>query len=255
MTVSRSKFVGVDGCPYGWFSVGLDDGTGYEVQVFRKFRKLLAHYAAAQLVLVDIPIGLPKDGPGERKCEPKARKVLEARRSSVFPVPTRALVCKKVANSMSYACTNELSRSSRGKGITRQTYHIMDKIAEVDRVMMAPGRAETPRVREVHPEICFWALNGKKPMPHSKKDYKGIKERMAVLKCWEPLTEKICKSACKYLWRQQAAGDDILDALAAAVTAKLGVGCSDSYQLRTLPECPPTDDRCLPMEMVYVVRT
>ena len=92
-------------------------------------------------------------------------------------------------------------------------------------------------------------------MCHSKRDYKGIKERMEVLKRCEQRTEKICKSACKYLWNPQVAGDDILDALAAAVTAKLGIGCSDSYQLRTLPKCPPRDCEGLPMEMVYVERT
>ena len=251
MSISKSEFVGVDGCPYGWFSIGLDDCDGYEVQVFTTFRKLLAYYGEARLVLVDIPIGLPMGGPDERACEPRARKVLGARRSSVFPVPTRALVCKKVADNMGYACTNELSKSTRCKGITQQTYHIMDKIAEVDEIMSNRCREASPKVREVHPEICFWALNGKKPMRHSKRDYKGIRERMEVLKRREPRTEMICDSACKYLWKQQAAGDDILDALAAAVTAKLGW----PNNLRTLPECPLTDDRGLRTEMVYVVQT
>ena len=154
---------------------------------------------------------------------------------------------------MGYACTNELSKSTRCKGISRQTYHIMDKIAEVDEIMSNRCREASPKVREVHPEVCFWALNGKKPMRHSKRDYKGIRERMEVLKRREPRTEMICDSACKYLWKQQAAGDDILDALAAAVTAKLG--CQDSANHRTIPECPPTDGNDLPMEMVYVVRT
>lgn len=254
--MSKSKFVGVDGCPYGWFSIGLDDSDGYEVQAFTTFRELLTHYREAKLVLVDIPIGLLEDGPGERACEPMARARLGPRRSSVFPVPPRVLVHKKVKKKMNYACTHELSKSIRcEKGISRQTYNIMGKIDEVDRIMTNRCREASPRIREVHPEVCFWALNGKKPMRHSKKDYRGIEERVEVLKCHQPLTEKICDSSCKYLWKQQAAGDDILDALAAAVTAKLGLGCPGNYRLQTLPECPPTDDRCLPMEMVYVVRT
>ena len=28
----------------------------------------------------------------------------------------------------------------------------------------------TPKVREVHPEICFWALNERQPMEHSEKE-------------------------------------------------------------------------------------
>ena len=255
MTVSRSKFVGVDGCPYGWFSVGLDDGTGYEVKAFKTFGELLDHYSAAKLVLVDIPIGLLECGAGERKCEPKARKVLEDRRSSVFPVPTRALVCKKIANSMSYARTNELSKCMRCKGISWQTYHIMDKIAEVDRIMTDRCRGASPRVREVHPEVCFWALNEKRPMCHRKGKSAGIRERKGVLRRYEPRTDNIYKCASTKYRRRQVARDDILDALAAAVTAKLGLGCPDNYQLRTLPECPPKDNEGLPMEMVYVERT
>ena len=253
--MSRSKFVGVDGCRYGWFSVGLDDGDEYEVKAFKTFRRLLDHYAEACLVLVDIPIGLPKDGPGERACEPLARKVLRTRRSSVFPVPTRALVCKKVANSMSYARTNELSKCMRCKGISWQTYHIMDKIAEVDKVLRDRGVSATPPVREVHPEVCFWALNNRQPMRFRKQKREGERERLRVLQGIEPLTQAIYDCATETYRRKQVARDDILDSLVAAVTAKLGIGCSDSYQLRTLPECPPNDCEGLPMEMVYVVRT
>ena len=38
-------------------------------------------------------------------------------------------------------------------------------------------------VREVHPELCFWALNDRKPMCYSKraKARAGFDERMAVL--------------------------------------------------------------------------
>ena len=255
MTVSRSKFVGVDGCPYGWFGVGLDNGDGYEVKAFRKFRELLDHYAEACLVLVDIPIGLLEDGPGERTCDPKARKVLGDRRSSVFPVPTRSLVCKKVANSMNYACTNKLSKSTRDKGITLQTYHVMDKIAEVDTVLLDRGVSATPPVREVHPEVCFWALNNRQPMRFRKQKREGEHERLRVLQGINPQTQEIYDSAIDKYLRKQVARDDILDALAAAVTAKLGLGCPDNLQLRTLPECPPSDCKGLPMEMVYVVRT
>ena len=254
MAVSRSKFVGVDGCPYGWFSVGLDDGPGYEVKAFTTFRELLAHYREARLVLVDIPIGLLEDGPGERACEPRARAVLGARRSSVFPTPPRTLVCS-VANGMCFKCANKLSKSSRCEGISRQTYHIMAKIAEVDEIMCSRCTEARPKVREVHPEVCFWALNRKKPMCHRKSESAGIKERKCVLRRHELRTDEVFKRASTEFYRKHVAKDDILDALAAAVTAKLGLGYPDDFQLRTLPERPPKDAYDLPMEMVYVVRT
>ena len=58
----QSKYVGVDGCPYGWFSVGLDDRGEWEGKTFLAFGDLLTHYANASLILVDIPIGLPEKG-------------------------------------------------------------------------------------------------------------------------------------------------------------------------------------------------
>ena len=42
------------------------------------------------------------------------------------------------------------------------------------------------------------------------------------------------------------AKDDILDALVAAVTARV-----DHDRLKTIPDCPPKDCKGLPMEMVY----
>ncbi len=251
--MSKSQFVGVDGCPDGWFSVGLDNCDGYEVRAFKTFCELLVHYGEARLVLADIPIGLLEGGPDERACEPRAREVLRDRGRSVFPVPPRELVRKMVENKMNHACTNELSKSSRGKGIALQTYYIMDKIAEVDEVLSKRCREAPPWVREVHPEICFWALNRSNAMCHAKKTKggKGIKERIEVLKRCEPRTDNIYNCAFRKYRRKQVARDDILDALAAAVTAKLGW----PDKLQTLPECPPTDSNGLPMEMVYVVQT
>ena len=88
-------------------------------------------------------------------------------------------------------------------------------------------------------------------MCHPKSEGAGIEERKGVLRRYEPRTDNIYNCASTEYRRSQVARDDILDALVAAVTAKLGW----PDNLRTLPECPSTDDNCLPMEMVYVVRT
>ena len=79
-----SEFVGVDGCPRGWFSVGLNASGEYELKTFSSFAELVEYYAAAKLILVDMPIGLP-EGPTERLCDPEARKALgKPRNASVF---------------------------------------------------------------------------------------------------------------------------------------------------------------------------
>jgi predicted RNase H-like nuclease len=67
-----------------------------------------------------------------------------------------------------------------GKGISRQTYHIMKKIKEVDDFLNHHPEAKKT-VRETHPEICFWALAGHRPMQHKKKSPEGKDERLALL--------------------------------------------------------------------------
>ena len=173
MSMSKSKFVGVDGCPDGWFSVGLDNCEGYELEVFTAFDELLAHYGDAQLVLVDIPIGLPQGGEG-RDCDREARKLLgRPRGSSVFPTPTRPTVNQAAKSPGDYRGAVEIERCFAGKGINKQTFAIAPKIAEVDKVLLDRDASAPPPVREVHPEICFWALNNRQPMRAFQEETTG----------------------------------------------------------------------------------
>jgi predicted RNase H-like nuclease len=52
------KFIGVYGCRAGWIAV-TDDGGQLTFQIFTTMRELLDAFPEAELVLVDIPIGLP----------------------------------------------------------------------------------------------------------------------------------------------------------------------------------------------------
>jgi len=246
----KSEYVGVDGCPSGWFSVGFDSLGGYELKVFPAFSELLGYYSEASLVLVDIPIGLPEE-PGGRECDSKARKVLGDRRSSVFSAPTRQTVrltakSPKDKSKTAYRAANKIERRVAMKGVSWQSFAIAPKIGEVDKVLRGRGSNATPEVREVHPEICFWAFNKRDPMKHRKKVKKGRNERIGVLERTEPRTRDIYEKALTRFRRRCVASDDILDALVAAVTARCGF-----RRLRTIPECPPTDCKGLPMEMVY----
>lgn len=259
MAVSEMKYVGVDGCKGGWLCVGLnDDNDYYEVKGFWEFSDLLDYYKDACLILVDMPIGLPSPGPEARTCDKVARKKLVGRSSSVFRVPIREVV-QRAADGETREKVNALSESCNSKGIGAQTFGIVRKIAEVDEVMV--GAKRPVNVREAHPEVCFWAFNGKVAMSHPKrKDGKvwaqGIKERINVLKAKYPQSPRIYSSAkIKFLVKRNlVTKDDIIDALALAVTAKLG--CRDNqYMLQTLPANPCKDNHGLPMEMVYLAKT
>ena len=238
----KAKFVGVDGCKAGWLTVGFADGA-YEVDVFPTFGELVGHYEGASIILVDIPIGLRGHGPEERLCDTEARKRLGSpRSSSVFPVPVR-----QALRQPTYQAASQANHRIRGKKISKQTWAIAPKIAEVDDVMRTHAVGGGTAIREIHPELCFWALNRQKPMGNRKKETEGIRERVGVLERHEPRTRDILSAGLEAS-RAAAAADDILDALAAAVTARLGYPDS----LQTVPDTPPEDEFGLPMEMVFV---
>ncbi len=242
--MNKVEFVGVDGCPAGWFSVGFDRFGGYEVEVFPSFEKLLARYGGARLVLVDIPIGLA-EGPERRECDRQARKLLGRRGSSVFPAPTRQTAEQAAASPRDYRAALAIERRYAGKGISRQAFAISPKIAEVDAVLRSRNAGATPVVREVHPEVCFWMLNDERPMKFSKKKSAGRVERLDVLTNEDSRSEEIYELACSKFLRKVVGRDDVLDALVAALVAR-----ERPEQLRTIPEFPPRDAKGLPMEMV-----
>ena len=262
--LSESRYVGVDGCKAGWVSIGLDDGDCYEVEVFTKFHELASYYSKACVILVDIPIGLVENGLGKRVADSKAEGKMGRRNGSIFHPPSRERAYQLAR--LTYEDSSQLAKDKAWqdgwKGFA-QVLGIISKIVEVDHVMT--GCKRPLNVREVHPEICFWALNEKEALSHSKKAKGsiGVKERLEILKCHETKSEEIYEHALalemydctrqKYrrYFRKEIARDDILDALVAAVTAKLGCQDNNDYTLKTLPPWPPRDSKDLPMEMVY----
>jgi len=102
------------------------------------------------------------------------------------------------------------------------------------------------KIREIHPEVLFWALNGRRPMSQNKSRRAGFDERLQVLRRCFPRSDELVQEASSTFPRNMVARDDILDALAAAVTALVGNG-----HLSTIPEQPERDAFGLPMEMVY----
>lgn len=244
------RYVGVDGCKGGWFCVGFDDDGDYGAGVAATFADLLDAVPDAELVLVDIPIGLP-EGPGGRQADFVARSLLDHphRKSSVFPTPTRQTIKQAKRRPKDYEAAASVSRRSSGKGLSRQAFAIAPKIAEVDHVLAVRIRNANPVVREIHPEICFWALNGGEAMSYGKKSREGKVERLRTLRQYDEEADELAVWASSNFPKRQVALDDILDTLAAAITARLA--CILPSGLRTAPTNPPTDAKGLTMEMVY----
>lgn len=231
--------VGADGCPSGWFFFELS-GDWYRSGIAISLADLLADCPDAESVLVDVPIGLRDAPPAARACDVEVRRALSpVRHSTVFPVPARAAVYAG-----GYQLANRINRETLREGLSKQTWGIAPKIREADLVLRLSTRAKRI-VREVHPEVCFWALAGGRPMKNNKKTGAGIEERIALMSQYRPDAAAMFQSAVGRTSRGMAGPDDIVDALVAAITAA-------HPEVRTMPAEPERDCYGLPMEMVHV---
>lgn len=242
---AKIKYIGIDGCKGGWFCVILDGKDNWSYRVAPDARAVGELAGSAASMLIDIPIGLPDAGPDERLCDREARQLLGGRRtSSVFRVPVRHTLTAK-----SYPEALAINRQATGRGLSKQAWWIMPKIREIDELLNS-NIALRGVLRESHPELCFWALNGRQAMQHNKKMTEGRQERLAVLERYFTPCHALYNKASRELLRCQVAHDDIVDAMVCAVMAKNGYGC---YQ--TVPARPPTDGQGLAMEIIYCTAT
>ena len=243
-------YLGVDGCPYGWFIVALDENW-YETRVCRTFGELLDFYRNAELILVDVPIGLP-EGEAGRACDAEARNLVGNLHATVYPTPTRGTIeqIPPLVDCLDATHLRYRFEHHAVDGINLQTFAISHKIAEVDLAIRAQVQNAQPEVREVHPEVCFWALNGHVPLNHRKVTPLGQAERLGILGNYlnHPCVQGILDGALARFPRSHVRRDDVIDAMAAAIT-----GYNSQGNLQSLPDPPPHDPmyQGLLMEMAY----
>jgi predicted RNase H-like nuclease len=121
----------------------------------------------AEVVGVDVPIGMPQAG--ARSADEEARRFVGERASSVFPTPIR-----EVLEAPTYADARRVATELTGKSISAQTYALGRRILEVDE-----HAHRDERVIEVHPEVSFHEL-ARRPLA-SKHRLEGLVERRALL--------------------------------------------------------------------------
>lgn len=248
----RNVFIGVDGCKAGWFAVFLavnnDKNCTWKVKLFPVFSFLIkfikdVYPQSDFLILIDIPIGLKTGGTGERLSDIEARKILKTRKSSIFPVPCREAV---YAESYEEAC--KINKELSGKGISKQAWNIVPKIRDVDSFLLE-NEILREKVKEVAPEICFQSFTGF-PIKYSKKSSEGFLERVKALRTVCLFTDEIIETALTEYRRKEVTKDDILDALAAAITAKTG----SENGFEHVPFEPEIDSAGLKIQMVYCLK-
>ena len=211
---------GVDGVRGGWVmaATGIAGGSPLEFSVWFTLGELWAEATARELlvVAVDMPVGLP--GAARRTADIEARSLLGPRRSSLFWTPP---LC--VLDSGNHAEANRLSREQTGWGVSAQTFALMPKIRELRTTLAPEDFAPTarPRAVEVHPESSFVQLAGE-PMSASKRKPAGRQERLAALGDVIPNITDAAETS-RPSGPPRPALDDLLDAAAAAWTARLVV--------------------------------
>lgn len=237
--VATHKYAGADGCRGGWVMVTWTGNPAItpEISLIPDFATALA--SAAHTIAVDMPIGLPRLS--GRACERETRARLGNRQSSVFAVPSRAAVMQE---DYFASCRVNLENSDPPRKVSKQCFMLFPKIREIDSVITPDLQS---RVWEVHPELCFWAMNGGQPVPLAKKiksrpNPDGMALRRELLaRNGFPIDRLQYPS-----WpKSQVAEDDILDACACAWSAaRIARG-----EHICLPAKPEFDDRRLRMQI------
>lgn len=207
---------------------GTRRGTRTDIRLVEAIADVVAMVDRDELhaVGIDMPIGLPRDG--SRPCDVEARRRLGARRSSVFPTPARAVL----SDADDYQAALRTSIAVTGKGLSKQAFHLLPKIAELDAAVTTDHQRH---LFECHPESCFVSLAGR-PLDTTKRTAVGLDERTELLRPHFPTIDDLLATRLV-----GARPDDILDALAVAWAARrwhrgtatvLGDGSTDDRGLR-----------------------
>ena len=198
--------IGVDGTSSGWVASigGSEKKCLSSINFYENLGKLLSDYPDS-LVVIDMPVELNEKN-HLRECDILAKRYLGRNfQSSVFIPPL-----KRVLKCSVYQEANSLSKKIAGKGLSKQSWHLKNKIIEVQDLCKISNK-----IYEGHPECSFKMLKNE-PLESKKKTVKGIFERLNLLRKvgLDPLSTSLNlenNSAIKI--------DDVLDSMVLFITA------------------------------------
>lgn len=219
---------GADGYREGWVVVLWQPATGaIRRRRVEEVDALLALPEAPVALGVDMVIGCPDEAePGGRACDRAARRLLgHPRGASVFSPPAYDTL---QADTYEEALRRNRASGPEAPGLSKQAFHLVPKLRALAE-RMTPARQR--RVREVHPELSFYAMNDDTPLAHSKHTAAGRRTRLELL-TGHGLPD--VEAAVEALAGGPLGTDDVLDAHAACWTARRI--CNGTAQ-----RCPPVD--------------
>jgi len=243
LTSNRSHFssIGIDGCKNGWLAVNVTP-DGFDVETFNNIEEICAKYQEFDCMIIDMPIGLPESvEEAELRPEAAARKRLLHRSPCIFNTP-----CRQSLFAENYSEASKINSAHLGKGLSKQSFAIMNKILELDNFLKQTPDY-TNKIKESHPEVCFAMLNPtRNPINEAKNTAEGNKNRIKIMQQhYDQTTDFIEYVRNNPKLRKLEV--DCIDALCLAVTGMLGL----ENGFNTMPENPRCDRRGLLMQMVY----
>lgn len=239
----RSLWIGgADGTRNGWLVVLWQPETDTVRRRVVPDVAALFNLSEAPAVLgVDMVVGCPdRAEPGGRRCDRQARQLLgHPRGASVFSPPARDAL---TADTYDEAQRRNRATGPDAPGLSKQTFYLMPKMRALAE-RMTPERQE--RVREVHPELAFYAMNGDAPVTASKHSDEGQAARANLL---SRNGVPGVPAAVDALAGGDVGADDVIDAHAVCWTARrIHEGTAERCPPRTEPA--PRNARGLRMEI------
>ena len=232
-------FVGIDGYIDGWCCCVIEDGI--KIELHKSLADLYKKIRINNLTLIDMPIGLSSKNI-ERKIDFKLRTYLpKNKKSSVFTAP-----CRKAVLSSNYNSAKKVNKIITKRSISIQSWNISKKIKELDEFLSVP-KTNKVLIKESHPEFCFINLNNNNPLIHSKKTKEGYQERLSILNRNEKNIGLIIEKTLENFKKEKVKKDDILDAIALALTSKYW----QKNGSRIISQTPKNDEMGIPFEIYY----
>jgi len=221
MTAAHNQVVvGIDACRTGWFAVILrgESASGLHLDDLDELRIQIPDAAG---IAIDVPLTLPTRG--RREADVLAKLHMGIRHPVVFFTPPLAAL-----EASDHKSASQINRELTGHGLSQQSYALRTKIFEARDWL---PRAHAP-VWEAHPEVTFAAMTGS-PILFPKRTWAGARLRTKALYDEGIVISEADPEAANI------AADDVLDAAAAAWTARR---CLTGRAI-SLPEAPGRPDR------------
>ena len=207
-----ARVAGVDRWREGW-AVAQLDGDDLRLWSAASVDELIESFAAFEVVAIDMPIALAKEG--SRDGEAALRKALGRSARSVFTSPTRAGV-----EAATQAEATQVNRAHGGPGISAQAFGLFASIREVRQAL---GNHPNAHWWETHPETAFALMNGGTPL-ESKRTALGVTQRLDLLRREFTRFDPALSGS-----PPRVPIDDVLDALAALWSARRIAGGIDVH--------------------------